>query len=151
MKSYAYIFVERNMGTGYAFAFPRLSPLRSCFFRTFIFSAADMELRREENILEKRGEYTSVLNKGIAAYGTKFKHTVYKKKVMPDSLCPDPRAEGRNPRFEMYVVFPGFPNVFSKHFNEFQEKCNQIAWQIMRPGEHDELTVEIPAELYPKK
>lgn len=151
MKYYAYIFVERNMGSGYAFAYPRLSPLRGWFFRKFILPVASMELTRQEATLRGYEELTAALVAGVAVYSERFKYTVYKRKIMPDTACPDPRAEGRNPRFEMYVVFSGSPNVFSKQFNEFQEKCNQIAWQTLLPGERDELTVEVPEELYPPK
>lgn len=139
------------MGDGYAYAYPPLNPLRGWFIRRFLLPCVDMEMDKLEKELQTQGKLNAELVNGIAVYGCKFKHTIYKLKVMPDTICPDPRAAGRSPRFEMYVVFSGFPNIFSKQFNEFQKTCRHIGLNTFAAGERDELAVKIPEQLYPPK
>ena len=151
MAKYAYIFVERNMGHDYAYAYPPLGLLVSWRWSHGIYDSAKQALNAKENALRSTlsvEEFKEHLASGISVYSYNNKHTVYSVKIAPDTLCPDPRAQGRYPYFVMHTLIPGAPEVFSKRFGEFCARCQDTAWHTMRSGEQLELKVEIPQNLY---
>ena len=150
MSNYAYIFVSRNMGNDYEYAGPPLGMIRGWLWRNLIKPEVTQKLKKKEQELEEAepGCYKEALAKGISLLFYSHRHTVYSVKIAPDTLCPDPRAEGRSPYFIMHLLMPGTPELISRRFNEFCAKCQEIAWNTMLPGVWKELKVEIPDELY---
>ena len=155
MSKYAYIFVERNMGQDYAFAYPPLGPITGWLWQHGVRDAAKLALDRREAELRAawpEDKFGAALAEGISTYtydrSWGVKHTIYSVKIAPDTLCPDPRAEGRCPYFVMHLLFPGVPEIISKRFGEFRDRCQEIAWRTMRSGEQSELKVEIPEDFY---
>lgn len=154
MSRYAYIFVNRNFGHDYAYAYPPQGLIQGWLWRHGIREAAKLALEQSET--ERRSlsgeDFSAELAEGISTYAYfhrwVFKFTIYSVKIAPDTLCPDPRAEGRCPYFVMHLLIPGVPEVISKRFGEFRDRCQEIAWHTMRSGVQEELKVEIPDNLY---
>lgn len=153
MSKYAYIFVERNMGNDYAHAYPLMGFIRSWMWQHKIYDAAQCALNAKVDNLRSvlpGDDFNKELASGILTHTYICKHTVVSVKIAPDTLCPDPRAEGRCPYFVMHLLLPGMPEVISRRFGKFRDQCLGIAWQTMRSGEQNELKVKIPKDLYYK-
>lgn len=151
MDRYAYIFVNRNFGHDYAYAYPPLGLIRGWFWEHYIKADVKQALdARLQNLKDATApeEFKELLASGISAHTYSHRHTIYSVKIVPDTLCPDPRAAGRCPHFVMYLLMPGAPEVISKRFGEFRAKCQEIAWHTMRSGEQNELKLEIPDNFY---
>lgn len=147
----AYIFVERNMGHDYAYAEPPLGLFRGWLWRLCIYPEVKKAL--DTRVQCRRDQLSDVmfqaeLAKGISVHTCCRKHTIYSVKIAPDTLCPDPRAQGRFPYFVMHLLMPGFPEVISRRYEIFRIQCQKIAWNTMQSGERRELMVNMPEELY---
>ena len=151
MSRSAYIFVNRNFGHDYAYAYPPLGLFRSWLWRLCIYpeikKALDMRVQYRRDQLSDV-EFQSELAKGISVHTCCRKHTIYSIKIAPDTLCPDPRAQGRLPYFVMHLLMPGFPEIISRRYEIFRSQCQEIAWNTMQSGELSELRVNMPEELY---
>ena len=141
------------MGHDYAYAAPPLGLLRGWLWNHCIYPevrlALDNFIQSQRNQLSN-AEFLQKLATGISVYSYSREHTIYSVKIAPDTLCPDPRAQGRSPYFVMHLLMPGFPDVFSKRYDEFRKQCQSIAWQTLHSGVQQELKVMIPDDFYEK-
>lgn len=153
MKKQAYIFVDRNMGNGYAFAYPPMSFWRAWMLQKFVIPESDKAMEDNENQLlaMKAKNEKSAFEDGVIVFAKKMGYTVCKLKIMPDFACADPKAKGRNPRFVMYVVISGFPDIISKSFNSFINDCRKIAFETFDAGVNPKFLIKVADSLYPQK
>lgn len=151
VKHFSYIYVERNMGSGYSTAnapcpFRKrwlfrhyLYPLAAAAFSKLIDRLGDDSVRKAETLrIGLQGDWS-------------FWHGYYVSKYerQPDERCNDPLAKGRNPRFTMYIVLEGGPQLdpFARLY-KFVSRCIATADEVMTPGINECLKIEIPAEFF---
>ena len=147
MKREVFLFVSRNMGSGYANAYPVCGPLfaqwcdrvllpkaRADFVHAV---AAHSAVRTSDGGIQQIEHVTRA-----------FGRYVWSMRRVPDTKCTDPLAAGRMPKFEMQVVFDGKPNLFCKAFNDCLVECRRRGWDTMEPGANTALRFEAPPELF---
>jgi hypothetical protein len=144
---HALLFLERNMGNGYAHAYPPVNPVLSWWLRNRV-------LPRAQTTLETDGHSVSLDGGVLPPYGTATtfvsRHfTVYSLLIQPDTHCTDLRA--RNPKFTLHAVFPSNLNFISGPFQAFLSQCRTVAWNTLQSGQVEALRVPIPDNLFLNK
>lgn len=144
---HALLFLERNMGSGYAHAYPPLNPVLFWWLHTMVLPRARAQLERNGHPVDL-DLGSSFPDKGMVSLYIGRRLVVHSL-LAPDSCCDDPRA--RNPKFTLHAVFPRNLNFISGPFQAFLKKCRIIGWNIRKSGREDTLKVPIPDNLFLKK
>ncbi len=152
-KKYAYIFIKRNMGSGYEEAYPPCSFFKKWIFRKYLLKKAEdcfQEMlsinMKNKSVTELEDEFRKGL-RGKSDFWHGFLFEMIERK--PDEKCIDPLAERRCPTFKMTIIMEGKPQIFPiERFDNFIQKCFDKANEIMQPGVNDELKIEIPPEFF---
>lgn len=149
-----YIYIKRNWGNGYGEAAPFRSWLKE-WIHSKSKDAADEEFERLQQRLEEKMEASPYYKDGFISNVVwplflKWHFNCYAAKfVAPDGGCPDPLAEGRDPRITVYLIFEGCPQTLpAARFDLFVKKCLDVALAIKSPGTKEELKVPIPSEFF---
>ena len=141
-----FLFVSRNMGSGYANAYPKCS-------RLFLWWCERVVLPRSKAAFVKAVSSRSVVreetegNRRIATVSRVAGRFVFSIRC-EDTRCTDPMAKGRKPKFDMHAVFDGTPNLICKAFNDCTDECFRRGWDAMTSGENDNLRFIVPPEVY---
>lgn len=116
------IFVNRNFGNGYAYAYPWLTFFQDFFLRHMI---RDLD----DGVSQRWGFWW-----------------VYHD-CEPDTECTDLGAKDRSPVIDMTIVFPfllkGSPEQLPG-FESFLNRCRSVVRSVRHAGVCKELAVEVP-------
>ncbi len=146
---YALLFLERNMGSGYAYAYPPLNRVLSWWLRTLV-------LPKARATLEKDG---CLVNLGVGVESAEFPHEGTTSMFMGSGFavyslltwCPDPREKGRKSKFTLHSVFPVNLNFISGSFQTFLSQCCVIGLNTLQSGRVEALRIPIPDNLFLSK
>ena len=152
---YAYIFVERNMGSGYTMAYPPCSLFKSWIIRKYLCPLADKgyqemlsNYQKNRTSDELKAEFCTGLRGKSSLWHGYLVETVVRQ---PDEKCTDPLAKDRNPTFKMTILMEGNPQPFPlERLDAFIQNCINKAYEVMTPGMNDELKIEIPDVFFGK-
>lgn len=150
MKREVFLFVSRNMGSGFANAYPKCSRLFSWWCESVLLPRAQADFVRA---IEARSAVRTTADgvRRIEHISSVFNRYVCSMRVVPDTRCTDPAAKGRSPKFDMQIVFDGKPDLFCKAFDDCLAECRKRGWDAMEPGESETLRFLAPSEMYPDK
>ncbi len=153
-KQCAYLFFERNMGAGYSTANAPCPFWKRWLFRRYLYPLAEHKFRSMiNNYGDNSAGMAGKLRTGLLAdWSLWHGYYVSKYEQQPDERCKDPLAKGRNPKFTMYIVLEGEPQLdpFDR-LSSFIDRCIATAYEVMTPGVNKNLRIEIPAEFFAKE
>lgn len=146
---HALLFLERNMGSGYAHAYPPLNPVLAWWLKTWVLPKAKATLEKdgclvnlsavtESAELPHEGTTSMFMGHGFAVYSLL-------------TWCPDPREPARKSKFTLHAVFPVNLSFISASFQTFLSHCRTVAWDTLQSGRVEALSIPIPDNLFLQK
>ena len=145
---HALLFLERNMGSGYAYAYPPTNPILKLWCK-WCLHQAKKTLERDGHPASLGGDGASskLPAKGTVSMFMNCRFVVYSLLVH----YPDPRERTRKTKFTLHCVFPRNLNFISGSFQAFLAKCRSIGWNTLQSGQMESLRIPIPDNLFLKK